>query len=551
MDQVKLVLGVLNAQKFWVTCGVLALLPVGIWFIAKAKLDQEFTARKSAIEASFKQAEAIGQIEEHPNDETHKGMDENVERVKRSVFLAWEAQYKRQESVLVWPTELAQSLRDEVEKYRPIELVEYNSGREPLRRDLREAYRDYIKLELPKLAQIIGSPWQASAKAGGGGGGPGGAMGTMGSMGSMGSMSGGGGDPSGAKSADTGRYIIQWDSGDQSALQTRFDWSKKPDKVPNTLDVLYAQEDLWVLNAVMNILRRTNGKATASYNATIRELQYVQLGKAVAPTTGQITSPSGGGGGGGMDAMSEGGGEGGQGAGGADMMKSMGEMNASGGGGAGAGSSMGGAGGGGGGDPAEGRYVNNAYKPLSAERVRNARNSETTDDAFLVVAKRIPIRIGLKMDQRQVHRLVTECGNSTLTVEVRQVRVNKQTGKSSGGGGFGGSAGSAFGGGGGGFGDGGMGGFGGPSGGFGTAGSSMGGSSGGNAVGAADSYILPVELYGIVYIYNPPIDKLKIENLQIEEAAPAEAAPATAEAAAGEPKNVLDSRPASLDVAAE
>ena len=39
MDQIKPILAVINAQKFWITCGILALLPVGIWFMAKSALD--------------------------------------------------------------------------------------------------------------------------------------------------------------------------------------------------------------------------------------------------------------------------------------------------------------------------------------------------------------------------------------------------------------------------------------------------------------------------------------------------------------------------------
>ena len=94
-----------------------------------------------------------------------------------------------------------------------------------------------------------------------------------------------------------------------------------------------------------------------------------------------------------------------------------------------------------GGDPANNRYIDATYTPIAADRLRQALTSDSpsTEDAFLVVAKRIPVRMGVVMDQRQVHRLIAECGNANLVVEVRQVRINRQ--KSAGGTGPGGMVG--------------------------------------------------------------------------------------------------------------
>ncbi|HRX77916.1 MAG TPA: hypothetical protein P5307_02580, partial [Pirellulaceae bacterium] len=239
---------------------------------------------------------------------------------------------------------------------------------------------------------------------------------------------------------------------------SQFDWSHTADKLPQTLDILYAQEDLWILNAVMNIIKRTNRDATASYDATIKELKYVQLGRAVRGAAGKVTR---------LKASSSSG-SGGDEYGGAESMygdMSGAEMYSSEATGASAEDMYGGAGTGGSvnRDPAELRYVDNDYVALPASRVRAALSpdGESPDDAFLVVAKRVPIRLGLTMDQRRIHRLVTECGNSTLMVEVRQIRVNRQStptagGMGGGGSGLSGEMGGGFGGGfggGGGFGD--------------------------------------------------------------------------------------------------
>ncbi len=166
-------------------------------------------------------------------------------------------------------------------------------------------------------------------------------------------------------------------------------------------------------------------------------------------------------------------------------------------------------------DPADGRYVDEQYQPLKATRLRGSLTSRDPNDALLAVAKRMPVRIRFKIDQRRLNRALAECGNSRLPIEVRQVRINRPAAASSGGGGGGGAAGA-----GGGFdapaadmpgmamGGGGGTGFGAPpglGGGEGMGGMFGGGRPGAGSVGDAsvDPNLIDVELYGIVYIYNP------------------------------------------------
>jgi hypothetical protein len=154
------------------------------------------------------------------------------------------------------------------------------------------------------------------------------------------------------------------------------------------------------------------------------------------------------------------------------------------------------------------------------------------------------------MDQRHLNDLLAECGNSSLPIEVRQVRINcpeglasdnLTTGADGGGTSYGASytsPGSTYGGGtsyGGGEGGAsssrrssrrsasGGGSYGG--GGAGIPGSSY-GSAGGEEL-AVDPNEIEVEVYGIVHIFNPVNEKqLNIELRQLDEPAPAtEAAP--------------------------
>jgi hypothetical protein len=405
--------------------------------------------------------------------------------------------------------------------------------------------------------------------------------------------------------------IVLWDpANQQEILQTHFGFTMRS-TLPTTLEVLYAQEDYWVLNNIMQIIKATNRGATARHEAVIKQIGFIRIGRSAMGLAGHITplgAPAAGmmgAEGGDMGAMPAG--EGSATAGGEGAAPDTGSPD-------GGGAMPGGEGGMGMEstllrDPAEGRYVDEKYATLPASRLRGALTSRTPEDALLAVAKRMPVRIRVLIDQRRLNLFIAECGNSKLAVEVRQVRINREPAPVGGGmmgggygmGGEGGGPGGAFGGGmpggmgamgGGGFGGGGVGGgggFGGTGsadsgfggggfggggfgGGLGGMGGGMPGGEGGGFGGMAgmggpggtgrpaaqpgsvtadasvDPNMIPVEVYGIVYISNP-VNKAQLGlegpppaadgSTPPSDATPADGAPAeempAEEAAAGEP----------------
>ncbi len=160
-------------------------------------------------------------------------------------------------------------------------------------------------------------------------------------------------------------------------------------------------------------------------------------------------------------------------------------------------------------DPADNRYLNVSNEPIEGATLRSALESNSPNDASLAVAKRVPVMMKLNMNQTAVHELVAICGSADLMVEVHQVRVLPQ---GSAGGGMGGMEGGMDGG----EGDMDMGmGMGGDMGG---GGGMDAGGGGGFAGGGADESEFPldmsVEIYGIIYIYNPPDPgKLGVEQV--------------------------------------
>jgi len=194
---------------------------------------------------------------------------------------------------------------------------------------------------------------------------------------------------------------VAWDRENQKKIQAgHFNWEAMPDRIPTTLQVLYAQEDLWVLDALMRIIKKTNAGATGRHNAAARRIQFIRIGKNAERPHGMVRAA-------GTKGADE---DAGGGATGAPAKLHSGE-------GGQAGYRVGA-------DPAENRYVDMENQPLSAQQLRGTSGPGGAADAHLAVAKRMPVQMKLVIDQRKLNRLLIECGNSPLTVEVQQFRFH-------------------------------------------------------------------------------------------------------------------------------
>jgi len=518
---------------FWILTPLITIASLFIWFRASGKLTSERTANTSSIVSKFSGLDSIKSTNQvHPNQVSHEKMQGLIDGLKEDLKEAWELQYERQKGVLTWSDELgvdvvgnlsaktpiewkvpypgqASSEKQQFENKFKIRLVEA-----PLR--YREIYKIYAKKQLPQLAQTISAEWLPGTSSNNGEGG--------GEEDAAGAPGGGG------KKPDDSSSLVAWSSVSQKEILDRFSWTNR---TPTTAEVMYAQEDLWVIKQWMDVIARTNRGADARYNAAITEIVSIELpqqGQGIS-LAGRLQMPGGG--------FS---GESGDGGSGGDMMAGM--MNAMGGGdmgsggpGGGAGMESGGGGGGGGGedgessgaaatpganDPINLRYVDRQFQPLEATKLRTALNpdNKVPEDAYLAVAKRYPTRIRLKMDMRRLPDLLTACGNAALTIEVRQVGINsKPTSSNSGGGGsesMEGMMGSGMstGGGMGGFGGGGPESGGDEGGGTEMAGMAgmMGGGGGFGGIAAKVDefpYQETIEIYAVVYLFNP-VDKDKL-----------------------------------------
>ncbi|MFN7735455.1 MAG: hypothetical protein ACK5O8_05010 [Pirellula sp.] len=519
MDDFKRYMNEAMKYSFWIVSGLVLLLASVIFYLTKSELDTAISSRKSTLETAFKNIQAVSsKTSTHPNEASHKEMSKRLDILKQDVAEAWKFQYERQKEFLTWPKdaffqpktyEIFDSLRP-FEKVVPFPLPDKPAA--PL--DLvtvrdREVYRGYIAPEFPELSKRIGSSWKYSIDSLSATSGQGGFAPPMGTGGFAPPGLGGatGGTTASAGAANDSKDLVRWSESSQKELVSAIlPWFSRQGQPPSIHEIYYAQEDIWVLRGLMDIIAQTNSEARENFQAVVREIEWIRTGSKVSRDAGALyASAAAAGGGGGLMGM-----------GGMPGMGGGGPPAGYAGGGAGGGppAGYGGAGGGKGGlvpaavaqrvDPADGRYVDTNFKPLTGAQLRSAMNLATPNDAVIAVAKRIPVRLRLKVDESQIGRLITECGNGKMMLEVLQLRYNTDpapaVGAAGGGGGgadmAGGSAKPSFGG----------------AGGMGMM-SEEGTSGTGGAAAAAgadesSTGEIPIEIFGLIYLFNPPLQDL-------------------------------------------
>jgi hypothetical protein len=568
MDQIKKFLENAIAHRFWIAIGTAVFVGGIAWYMTQSKLMQLYAEQESLIKSKYGDLERVrSAVPSHPNESSRVEMERMIGSLTDDVRQAWEEQYRRQTEYMRWPDIGLPRLITKLQKYYPVELtLEYPEQPRDITEGEKTSFSKYFDEQMPKLAEIIGVRWigtsSSVASAGGMGmGGPamgGGDSGSEGAgdfggsgfgMGSGGMMGGGLG---GRRPAS--RDVIRWSKSSQDELLNSIRlW--QGDK-PNVYQMIYTQENVWILEGLFNIIAKTNvvpetqKPASANIQAAVKEIEFIRIGSSAIGDAGDIFLPSGPSAGMGMG----GGDDDGSGMGGFGMGMASGGYGADGDmdGEFGGGMGMGGMGMGGMAedsgagmrvaDPAHRRYVDAAFKPISGADLRNRIKSESPEDAYFAVAKRVPVRMRVTLDIRRLQDFIANCGNEGMMLEVRQVRLGNTSAATIGsGGGAGGSGGMGMGAMGmsmggpaiGGAGDGdegagsgfdgmddgmGMGGMG--MGGMGMGGMGMGGM-GGPGAGSAlrsprrNTNEIKVEVYGIVYLFYPVnIDRLGLGKIE-------------------------------------
>jgi hypothetical protein len=527
MDQLKPAIEWCKRNIFWIGCFLLAVTMIGSWVFSSMQLASAQKKREVEIEKQVKAlkkvvattAEAEGE-KAHPNKTTAEGMDAEIDSTIASIVKAWRKRYDEQKKILTWPEDiLGKETCDFFSKVDvPEKVADPGQGFEKY----RKAYYDEIPQFMNKICDNVGVNWQYNkekneaerkekqkqSEMSGSGGGMAGGMG-------MGGMGGGMGNSEDTTAIDEiNRYAVIWDEINQALWQQKLtEFSGYDDHTGTVLYPTYMQanmlqQDLWLLEAMFNNIKEINGKSNSNDTSIIRTIDHVVFGREAIVQLGSLSY---------IDARLAGSspaeaaapGMMGPGMMGPGMM-GPGMMGPPGG-------AMGGPG-----MPGEDtgeriaydkRYVDPEFESIAASQVKAVLGGEVLPEQNLelIVAKRVPFRIAVEMDERKINDFVAICANSEFVFEVNQLRINRHMpneeikfngGATKNEGGMGGGYGGGMGMGGMGMGGMGMG-----------MGMGMGdGMGGGSATAEAleptdvesrTDFMVFVEFYGVVKIYNP------------------------------------------------
>ncbi len=447
MDKLAPAISWIKDYGFWLANGLLLLLMIGIWHLQTGSLNQAREANTSKINSQFRTAEGVSRktpgdtpdVRVHPNGKTKDGMQAELKETVDSIIAAWRLQVERQKQLLVFPSVIENQKFDEVfAQYNPPETFPVKYADIKTIDALLSLYRSKIKDHMINICGKNGvrtnwcwDPENYDQEP----------------------IQGGANNverASPVQEGDVARFAVLWSVVNQNlwhdkltVFQDRDDHNKETND-PTPLQCYMLQQDLWVLEAMFNVIAKLNGDSTATDTSAIKQIDHIGIGREgyaqqvelhavdarFGPETDADKKPDTGitaGRGRGRTENIAGGGTGGRNsdyklyfseedqtdnnnAARSGNREEKGERE----------SNL---------PPFHNMYVDTKFEPISSEQVlavvKGDQLSETNLE--LLIAKRLPVRIGLKMDERKIPDFMAACINSPFSFEIQQVRINRHT----------------------------------------------------------------------------------------------------------------------------
>jgi hypothetical protein len=235
MEKLRVFLEHFKKYHFWVLCGLIVLISASVWFFATGAVADSFDKEKKKIDTAINTAKAISSKPEHPSEAyikeigtiTSNSLQKQVDGAEGRLY---SEQWASNPLPVVFPTEIQKAFEAAFQKNWLSIQEMVNLPANALDDLYRTRYRDHVTAAVfPKLFELIERrtevvPNPAAANN----------------------------NPNQAREM-TG--IVDWEGADGKikTFQSRFSAG-----VPSTLDVMMAQEELWVYEALLKVIRYTN-----------------------------------------------------------------------------------------------------------------------------------------------------------------------------------------------------------------------------------------------------------------------------------------------------
>jgi hypothetical protein len=382
MDQVKVFLRLLKKHHFWVLVSIAALVGFMCWWSGANALATATQANEGIVKKSYGDLDRVDKVPHPANQQFADGVNAKNEELKAKVLEEWKQAYEAQRKTFSWPPLVA----DDINKLRPDEQIpDIVRSRCRANEVFVEALKDkvfatadyrHLKPNADPDAVAAAAPKMRPAA-----------------------------QQPGAKPPepieDTMEGLVVWSKAHREALEQRYTLNRQPG-TPSDLNIRLAQEDIWLLENLAKVIRKTNEGAADVIAVPIKRIDSLDIAQwavndAVRESPKVYVDKTGGGEGGGGGLAGGGGGLAG-GGGGEQTPPSE--------------------------DPAErakqlddellnGRYLSDTGAPLGP--------GETPYGEF----KLMFVRLKLVIDQQKIPELLVNCANADLPIEVVRLTMDE------------------------------------------------------------------------------------------------------------------------------
>lgn len=254
-DNVRPYLDAVVKHHFWLLLAIVPLVVLPMVFGARGRLATEIDAARGQVESRLSAIKSVAGIQPHPNEAWSGELDKATRRVKRDTLTEWQRFWASQQPLRVWPASLGPDFVQRVAALKP-------GGKLP--RPLLERYQNGVRAIVRTLPARMGAlEMMVDAEAA--------AMGQP-PMIEPGLARGRPGVP------EKPAALVQWNPADQQRLYASFNW----EKAPSTVQVLLAQEELWVYGLLADAIARVNKPAAGAYNAVVPAVETILVGYPAA-----------------------------------------------------------------------------------------------------------------------------------------------------------------------------------------------------------------------------------------------------------------------------
>ena len=236
MDKVKAFLAVVKKHHFWLLSVFCIIAGLVGWMMATGNLASAYTAEEGKIKSKFTSLDGILQTENFPNARSKEAVDKLGKEQKQKVRVAWQKVYDEQAPFLKWPDYLGDDFLNYVKS-------------KPWKSDFalrhREIYGREIRREFPKLLAIVGAEAHDAPKA----------VET---------------DEKSGRTLNEDRVV--WAAENQEKIASKLNFAV----APAAIDIWLTQEDLWIYQTLLTIIRNVNEGEIVPAIKVIDELVIAQ-----------------------------------------------------------------------------------------------------------------------------------------------------------------------------------------------------------------------------------------------------------------------------------